>query len=166
MNFKDVSKSIRQIASDTFSDRDLRNNIIVMKGTAYVVYDRFVINNQVNCWTVKSDGHCVEFSTSRAALAWCILIKAGKLHAARDLHRFDLNLVRKQTDIDITLLRIKAKDTDEDKKQVLQCRLTEDMHSRQVIRKQLSKRIESAKYIQIKGTSLNESNRFNYKSHV
>ena len=166
MKYNDVSKSLRSIAEKTLSQDDLAQRVIIQKGSTYHAYGDYVIKETDFGWQVVSDkDELVKyFNTAKVALAWCIIHKVRKYGLAHLMEVLDRKVGAKQLDIDIMTHRLSNGLTETCNRATLLARLTEDINARQNYKKQLSKCVESAKYIKIKGTKPNELKRSNKTS--
>jgi len=149
MNYKKVSRTVRKIATKTFAE--LADEIIIQKGESYQVYKDYYITPSGKLWTVQSE-HVGDllFSSTKVALAWCILDKAHQFETAIRLVILDTKIMHKQTDIDVALTRLSKKQVSTEMRPVLQCRVAEDLDRKSRYREQLDKCLQMAKYIKLK----------------
>ncbi len=156
MTYKKVSSAIRKLADDLISNKELSQNIIIKKGKAFHVFGQYVIIPRSDSWVVISDMFVdcdLLFSSSKTALAWCILTKSNYHALAAEVKYIDSMLAYKQASIELFIEQINNSNQSEQFKVTLQARLTEDIFQRQIYKKQLLKCINFAKYIKLKGTS-------------
>jgi hypothetical protein len=166
MKYNDVSKSIRGIAEKTLTQNDLAHRVIIQKGKTYQAYNDYIIEETEFGWqvTIEEADDIKYFNTAKVALAWCIAHKVRKYGLAKTIEVLDSKVISKQLDVDILTQRLGGKLPENCDRATLLARLTEDIHARQDYKKQLSKCVESAKYIKITGSNSNELNRFNKPS--
>lgn len=160
MNYKDVSNKLRSIANK--SHAVLADKVIIKKGDRYQAFGEYHIRECAGFWeiTTTTSDHKHRLNLGKSALAWCIAHKVQNFDLARSILHLDNRLAAKQADIDLITGRLKQGIQDPELRFVLQCRLSEDIYNRQTYKKQLSKCLEMAKYIKIKGSS-HELNRLN-----
>jgi len=164
MNYKKVSKSLRNIANKTLTQDDLDQQIIIQKGSVYHAFKDYKIEETVFGWQVTSSKIDDKlFNTAKTALAWCIAHKFGLYNLTKNLQLFDEKVAAKQFDIDVLTYKLDTV-SNSDENAILTARLMEDINSRQSYKKQLAKCIETAKYIKLKELCQHEFNRFNKTS--
>jgi hypothetical protein len=161
-NYKDVSSKVRAIADKTLTQDDLCKSVIVKRGTEYQAYGEYHIQEMPDHWQVTTDfsDKIRAFSTPKVALAWSIAYKTQRFELASRIEYLDSRLRAKQADVDLRVSRLKQGAVNNEDKLIQQCRLSEDIHSRQSYKKQLSECVKMTKYIKIKGSS-HELSRFN-----
>jgi len=164
MKYKQVSTSLRRIADKVLTQDDLAKRIIIQKGNTYRAFDKYTIEETQCGWTVSSEtfDNPLVFNTAKVALAWCILSMAGRYATASHMEWLDQRVAAKQSDIDVLSNIIETAEPLVNTA-ILLARLTEDINSRQVLKKQLAICVRTAKYIKLIGTN-NELNRFNKTS--
>jgi hypothetical protein len=168
MNYKRFSNSLRKIANKILTQDDLEQRIIIQKGNTYHAYGTYTIEETQCGWKVISVvcDDPLFFNTAKVALTWCILDKYGRYKLTTLLEWLDSRVTAKQNDIDVLTYTLEnAKQIDN--RAVLLARLTEDINSRQMYKKQLSKCTLSAKYIKLKGTNnaINRSHKTSRRKH-
>ena len=153
-NYKRAGDNLQRIADKVLTQDDLAKQIIIQKGNTYQAFDQYLIKETEFGWHVISDSLPAPllFNTSKVALAWCIAYKVNMLKLASNMLWLDNMVATKQIDIDI-LTHILDNDNELDNRTMLVARLMEDINSRQSYKEQLSKCVESAKYIKLKGTN-------------
>lgn len=155
----DFSK-LRKIVHKTHEK--LQDKVLIKKGNGYQAYSEYNITQVNDLWVVTSNYYDAPrvFSLAKSALAWCIAHKTGKYDLAGRIMHLDGRLAAKQTDIEILSYLLKQPTENPERKFIMQCRLSEDIHNRQSYKQQLAKCVNSTKYIKIKGSSNNELKRF------
>lgn len=149
-DFQQFSRTIRDITSKTESA--IGHEVIIKKADGYRAYSEYDIVQVDEMWHVRTPFRDpLKFYTTKSALGWCLAHKAGRWELAQFIHFLDNRLAAKQNDIEILTHRIKNCMGDEETRAIMQCRLSEDIHNRQTCKQQLSKCLETAKYIKIKG---------------
>lgn len=153
-NYKEVSTTIRRISDKVLTQDDLAKKIIIQKGNTYRAFDRYTIEETSNGWTVSSDteDNQLIFNTAKVALTWCILSAAGRYAIAHHVEWLDARVTAKQFDIDV-LSNVIENAEPLVNAAILLARLTEDINSRQVYKKQLALCVRTAKYIKLIGTN-------------
>ena len=153
-------KKLQNIVNKTHEE--LKHDVIIKKGNEYSVYSEYNIVQNDDYWevTTRFTDDVKLFGLAKSALAWCIAYKSQNYNLANLISVIDRRLLAKQTDIDVLTYLLKQPTRDPDITFVMQCRLSEDIHSRQSYKQQLAKLVNSTKYIKIKGSSDNELKRF------
>ena len=159
MNEKKSFSTLKRIIKKT--NEELESQVIIRKNGGYQAYKEYSIIQNGLFWEVTTEffDEVKQFNLAKSALSWCIAYKAGRYELANLIKVLDTRLAAKQTDIDILTERLKYP-VDEDIQLTMQCRLSEDIHSRQSYKRQLANCVNSTKYIKIKGSFNNELRRF------
>ncbi len=153
-NYKEVSKSIREITKRALTRGDLEKRIIIQRGGKYQAYGDYIIEENQSGWQLSSPflNELIMFTTAKAALAWLISFKAGKIELANNIHWIDSRITAKQSDIDVLAYAL-GNATATTNTAILLARLTEDINSRQTYKKQLAKFVNIARRSNFKPTS-------------
>jgi len=154
MNYNKIRTSVRKLARAALTQDDLAQRIIIQRGNKYTVYRDYKLEEIAAGWKVSSHkfSETLLFTTSKVALAWCILTTVRRYAAAAHMLHLDNLVSAKQGNIDI-LMNALEKPDGVPNRAILLARLTEDINSRQKYKKQIHFCVESAKYIKLIGTN-------------
>ena len=138
------------------------NGILQTKDSiqAFGVYSIYKQNHIYNIY--KKNILVAETSSAKCALAWCIADKYGVKHLREEIQRLDLDLSRRQIEIQSykNFIQTSAPIT---RKLVVEDKLQESILKAKRTRNQLDKCLNSAKYYQLKGFE-NETSRLGLKT--
>ena len=143
MNYKKVSSTIKGIVDKTLNS-ELAEHIIQKTDYGFNVYNKFNLSESDGLWIVNTD---IVFSSSKAALTWCIYANKYDHKSASAVHLVDYKLSAKQFDIDMLVHRLETANSDD--ADIIRSILTEDTDVRRRLRKELSKLIEVAKRLKL-----------------
>lgn len=156
-----VKKLANFIESELNSD--LKEVLVTQDSTGtYYLFNKYVIINNATYFKVYclSTGNRLEFSTLKAATAWCILHNAGRYSEASILQKLDLKLTSIAVDIAVHKNIIK-KSKSTFTTSISTIKLQEDTFKRRMILSELNTYINSSKRIQDKNFHKKDS-KFNY----
>lgn len=156
-----VKKLANFIESELNSD--LKEVLVTQDSTGtYYLFNKYVIINNATYFKVYclSTGNRLEFSTLKAATAWCILHNAGRYSEASILQKLDLKLTSIAVDIAVHKNIIK-KSKSTFTTSISAIKLQEDTFKRRMILSELNTYINSSKRIQDKNFHKKDS-KFNY----
>ena len=148
-----LDKSYNKLRNLTLQSlQSLSSNIIVKINDDFVVFDRYKISPTSDGYFTlfRNDILVHEFTNSRNALAYCILENRGRIEEAFELMWGDKRIQRLDVDINRQSHIIKTT-KDEDRKELMAMRLTQDVAQRGQVKIKLKGTIELAKYYQQKG---------------
>jgi hypothetical protein len=132
----------------------LMENVIVNEGDGYRAFGHYTINRS------SDNGYYVEckqnpigtFSSTKSALAWCIADKYKQINLARSILLLDEEMVAQKNDIDARkqLARISKNSSFTE---TVNTKISYRIVQYQSVKLELSKCIDQAKYMQIRGFS-------------
>ena len=160
MNSAQAAQSFQQLV-----DQHLFNNpngILQTKDSiqAFGVYSIYKHNT---CYKIyKNKVSVAETATAKCALAWCIADKYKVKRLREDIQRLDLDLSRKQVEIECYKNIINT-NVPPARKLAVEDKLQESLLRAKRTKNQLDKCLNSAKYYQLKGFE-NETSRLGIKS--
>lgn len=156
-----VKKLANFIESELSSE--LKEVLVTQDNTGtYYLFGKYVIINNLTYYKVYclNSTDRLDFSSLKAATAWCILHNAGKYSEANILQKLDLKLTSIAVDIAVHKNIIK-KSKNSFTTSISAIKLQEDTFKRRMILSELNNYINSSKRIQDKNF-LKKDSKFNY----
>lgn len=126
-------------------------NSILPSGQGYEAFGEYEIMPELGRWHVyRSHRDPLEFSSSRVALAWCIAHKFHQTLLCVDIERLDNEKAMLVADIAVRT-RLKAQFKDPQTAEIVESKLTTRRHRLEFVETTLTKCVNRAKYLQIRG---------------
>lgn len=126
-------------------------NAILPTGNGYEAFGEYEIMPESGRWQVhRSRRDPVEFSSSRVALAWCIAHKFHQLLLYMDIERLDREKLALVADLAVRT-RLKERLKDPQTAEIVEAKLTTRRRQLEYIETTLTKCVNQAKYLQIRG---------------
>ena len=142
-------KQFTKVASQTL--QSLASDVIVKVKNDYIVFKSYKISQKDNDYTVTRDGkHVHEFTTSRNALAYCILEHNHNREEARVLLHHDRKLQNLEYEI-TQQSHIMNTTKDKDRRSLMAMKVTNNIAIRGDVKIKVNDQISLAKYYQQKG---------------
>ena len=145
-----ASRLLNKIADELLNSNP---NAIFRNGDSIFAFaDYEIVKDSTDQYTVyKNDIYATKCSSCRTALSYCILDKNKKYNEARHLVKLEDKLIGRQSEMMHYRHVITSPKTDLFRKEVVLNRLTDAKFHYNVIKEQLTKSINVAKYCQQKG---------------
>ena len=127
----------------------LTKDIILEDNNRYLVFKHYTIDKDGAYFSVNYKGdYAGTFSSIKTALSWCIAEKVKRINLARRILELDGHKIMLDTDINISK-SILQKSKSVEFKEITRLKLITKLERRDMLKNELSKCTDQAKYIEI-----------------
>lgn len=136
----------------------LQKNLILQDGDRYFAFGKYSICCKDNEYVVEDSANIYgQFSSSRIALAWCIADKLNDIKLACRISSLDRLLIQHRNDIETRIAQANATKSGS-QWEIITSKVGHKRTQYNSVKSELTKCIDRAKYLQIRGFS-NETSR-------
>jgi len=138
-------------------------NSVLKAGDTIQAFGAYTIRKEKNSYSIsKNRVFITEISTAKNSLAWCIADKYNLKHVREQISQLDKTFNYKQAEIEF-LKHVINSNVEMSRKLIIEDKLQTLLIKTNLIKKQLNKCIDRAKYCQLKGFE-NETSRLGLKT--
>lgn len=149
MKSEQTLKRLEEVLKSSLSE--VLPNAIIPSGDGYEAFGEYEIMPESGRWQVYRDRRDpLEFSSSRVALAWCIAHKFHQTLLCVDIERLDDEKIMLVSDLAVRT-RLKERLKDPQTAEIVETKLTTRRLRLEYVETTLTKCVNRAKYLQIRG---------------